>query len=123
MFPRPNGSSTPACVMLAISMFDTDQCAPLEIVCVLPSLKCPVSVIGCVSNADSGPEGEIESETNLAGFTVTASDPVTPCDVALALNEPASSPLNSPEPLITPMVLSLLLHRTAAVRSCVEPSL
>ena len=98
---------------------------PVFSVCVLPSLKWPVTVNCCDSKTCRifTVAGVTLIETSVAALTVTPRLPLTPCSVAVAEIPPVANPLTSPPELISATAGLLLVHTAAEVRSCVEPSL
>jgi hypothetical protein len=123
--PSPRAVSSPEELMDPSKAFEHDQSTPVLSVCVLPSLKCPVTVNCCERSRPSMVTGlgEIVIETKVAELTVNARLPLTPCKLAVADMSPTRIPLTNPVPLISAIDALLEAQETLADKFCVDPSL
>ncbi len=111
----------------ATATFDELQVADAVRSCVEPSEKVPVAVNCCaVLDAIFALAGVIETDTSVAGVTVSAVDPDTPPDAAVMIVAPAAEEVTRPlEPaalLTTATAEADEVQAAAAVRSRVVPS-
>ena len=82
-----------------------------------------VQEIGPLGTGGGFDGGMVLIDTSVAGVVVRPREPVTPCNVALAVNDPAPMPLAKPEELTRPIEPFDVPHCTDPVRFWVEPSL